>query len=81
MIELPTMECKRCHHKWTPRVPNPRECPRCKSPYWDKERKKRGKEIVPPLPPEPKKEELVLMKKEEKEDEKQTQNEWCLFPY
>lgn len=38
--------CKRCNHKWWPRVLGgeepyfigPNSCPKCKSPYWDKER-------------------------------------------
>lgn len=31
--------CKRCGHSWYPRQPEVRICPKCKSPYWDKERK------------------------------------------
>ena len=27
--------CKRCGHKWFPRVPNPERCAKCNSPYWD----------------------------------------------
>ena len=39
-----TMEgflCERCGYKWIPRnkEENPRECPKCKSPYWDKSKK------------------------------------------
>ena len=34
--------CLRCGHEWLPRVEEqPRQCPRCKSPYWDKERKEK----------------------------------------
>lgn len=29
-------ECLRCHHKWITRVTNPKRCPKCKSPYWNK---------------------------------------------
>jgi len=31
--------CKRCGADWKERVKNPRYCPLCKSPYWDKERR------------------------------------------
>jgi hypothetical protein len=32
-------ECKRCKHEWAGRLPRPpRVCPRCNSPYWDKEK-------------------------------------------
>jgi len=35
--------CERCGHKWKPRNMNeePRVCPKCKSPYWNKPRKKK----------------------------------------
>ena len=33
-------ECERCGHKWTPRLDMPTVCPKCKSPYWNKEKKK-----------------------------------------
>jgi NADH pyrophosphatase NudC (nudix superfamily) len=33
-------ECERCGHTWVPRDEDqPRVCPKCKSPYWDKPRK------------------------------------------
>ena len=39
MINLPELECNRCNHKWNPRTPKePKVCPKCKSPYWNKER-------------------------------------------
>lgn len=34
--------CERCEHEWIPRGENekePRVCPKCKSPYWDRPRK------------------------------------------
>ena len=31
--------CKRCGHAWVPRKDNrPKQCPGCRSPYWDRER-------------------------------------------
>jgi DNA-directed RNA polymerase subunit RPC12/RpoP len=32
-------KCKRCNHEWPSKQERPRVCPKCKSPYWDKERK------------------------------------------
>ena len=34
--------CERCSHEWIPRDPeqSPSVCPKCKSPYWDRPRKK-----------------------------------------
>lgn len=35
------LNCTRCGHVWTPRVKDrPKFCPKCNSPYWDKERQK-----------------------------------------
>jgi hypothetical protein len=40
-ITLKGFECERCQHQWVPREEDyPRVCPKCKSPYWDKPRKK-----------------------------------------
>jgi len=36
------LDCKRCGHKWLPRQKEIRICPKCKSPYWDKEKKVKG---------------------------------------
>jgi predicted Zn-ribbon and HTH transcriptional regulator len=44
MVKLPTMKCNRCDYEWIPRVPNPRWCAKCRSPYWNKERKIKIKE-------------------------------------
>jgi predicted Zn-ribbon and HTH transcriptional regulator len=32
--------CERCGHVWVPNGPrgNPRVCPKCKSPWWNRER-------------------------------------------
>jgi predicted Zn-ribbon and HTH transcriptional regulator len=32
--------CERCGHEWVPiKARPPRVCPKCKSPYWDLERR------------------------------------------
>lgn len=32
--------CERCEHEWVPRrEEEPRVCPKCKSPYWNRPRK------------------------------------------
>lgn len=40
-IKLDGFECERCGHQWVPRErgEEPRVCPKCKSPYWDRPRK------------------------------------------
>ena len=42
-VMLQGYQCERCGHKWVPRNKdeNPNVCPKCKSPYWDKPKKKR----------------------------------------
>ena len=37
--DISQVSCKRCGHQWFPRQFVVRVCPKCKSPYWDKERK------------------------------------------
>lgn len=48
-ITVEGWQCTRCAHKWVPRyyysadksmIP-PKVCPKCKSPYWDKEPRKK----------------------------------------
>jgi DNA-directed RNA polymerase subunit RPC12/RpoP len=39
-------KCNRCEHEWVPRKSTegePRVCPACKSPYWNKPRKNKLK--------------------------------------
>jgi len=31
--------CKRCNYQWHPRKEKPFTCPKCRSPYWNKEKK------------------------------------------
>ena len=38
-VEIKEIVCKRCGHKWIPRKTEVRICAKCKSPYWDKERR------------------------------------------
>ena len=46
-MKLPKYKCIRCKHKWIPRKETvPIICPKCKSPYWNKPRKKVAKGIV-----------------------------------
>jgi transcription initiation factor IIE alpha subunit len=39
-VKQQQLVCERCKHKWVPRgqVNKPTVCPKCKSPYWDRER-------------------------------------------
>jgi len=37
MIKL--FKCLRCKHKWASKQEKPTICPKCKTPYWDRERK------------------------------------------
>lgn len=37
------LKCKRCKHEWNPRQEEVRVCPRCHSPYWDKDFKIGGR--------------------------------------
>jgi len=46
IIELRRLNCKRCGHNWIPHKEEIRICPKCKSPYWDRERKKKKEENV-----------------------------------
>ena len=34
----PLHKCKRCGYSWEPRMKDPRQCPHCKTAYWDTER-------------------------------------------
>ena len=42
-IKLEGYLCERCGHKWIPReqTEEPRVCPKCKSPYWNRPRKEK----------------------------------------
>ena len=41
-ITLKGYICERCKHKWVPRdKQKPLVCPKCKSPYWDRKRRRK----------------------------------------
>lgn len=40
MLALIEVTCERCGNKWVPRVPQPKRCPSCKSPYWAVKRRR-----------------------------------------
>jgi len=40
-IKLQKLKCKRCGYSWIPRKDEVRLCPRCRSPYWDREKGER----------------------------------------
>ena len=45
-VRMEKEKCLRCGYKWYKRIPGrPERCPKCNSPYWDKEKKifKKGK--------------------------------------
>jgi len=38
-MEIPKLQCNRCEHEWIRRKDKlPNTCPKCSSPYWNKER-------------------------------------------
>ena len=41
VVSITGYKCERCAHEWVPRdrVQEPRVCPKCKSPYWNRPRK------------------------------------------
>jgi uncharacterized Zn finger protein (UPF0148 family) len=42
MQTLTEKQCNRCGHKWFPRsTDEPTICPKCKSPYWNRQRKEK----------------------------------------
>ncbi len=43
-VQIWGFRCERCKHEWVPRdkEQEPRVCPKCKSPYWDRPRQAAG---------------------------------------
>lgn len=37
-IKVIKLKCKKCDYEWVPRKEDVRQCPRCKTAYWDSER-------------------------------------------
>jgi len=45
------VQCKRCGGTWKPRVDGvPVQCPRCKSPFWNRERVRESRLVQPEVP-------------------------------
>ena len=44
-VKVEAFVCERCQHQWIPRdaAEQPKQCPRCKSPYWDRPRRDAAK--------------------------------------
>jgi len=42
MNEIQIFKCKRCGHNWASKQEKPTICPKCKSPYWDKEKREKS---------------------------------------
>ena len=42
MISVEGFRCERCSHEWVPRNKGvePRVCPSCKNPYWNRPKKR-----------------------------------------
>jgi Zn finger protein HypA/HybF involved in hydrogenase expression len=48
-VQVWAYKCERCDHVWMPREEGvaPKVCPKCKSPYWDRPRRKPKEDRVP----------------------------------
>lgn len=42
---MQTISCKKCGHTWVPRTDNPLQCPHCHSNSWNKDIKRRNREV------------------------------------
>jgi len=34
-IKISKVKCKKCGHKWVPKIKNPKRCPVCKNKWWE----------------------------------------------
>jgi predicted Zn-ribbon and HTH transcriptional regulator len=40
-VQFPKLKCLRCDYEWYPRTESlPLVCPKCKSPYWNRQKRK-----------------------------------------
>jgi len=39
-MKLKKLKCVKCGHEWIPRKEDVRQCPKCKTAYWAKSKKK-----------------------------------------
>jgi DNA-directed RNA polymerase subunit RPC12/RpoP len=46
MFHVETLACLRCGNEWTPRKANPKRCPGCQNPNWNRPRTKRRKTVT-----------------------------------
>ena len=47
VIMMKGLRCERCGHQWVPRDLNEvKVCPKCKSPYWDRPRRRTKKAVA-----------------------------------
>lgn len=40
-VELNKLSCEKCNHRWAPRKEDVRQCPNCKTAYFDQPRKEK----------------------------------------
>jgi len=33
-MKIKSLICQRCGHEWYPRIPDPKQCPKCRSVRW-----------------------------------------------
>jgi len=45
VVEMWQLTCERCGHKWETRLRDPRVCPHCHSPYWNRPRTREVKKL------------------------------------
>lgn len=43
---LPQCECAKCGWEWTPRIKDPKWCPKCRTVYWRKEERTKDGKII-----------------------------------
>jgi Zn finger protein HypA/HybF involved in hydrogenase expression len=62
---IPTATCQRCKHIWKKRTETPTICPKCHSPYWNKQRRTLIKKLITDnIKPETKEEQYYRLQEE-----------------